>query len=70
MVSEMIEVAAALEAIRERAAAKDYDGAAKRAIELGLDLLPAGELRAYLDEAAAARADAIADAAERIKVAP
>lgn len=44
-----------------------YLEAAKRSIELGLDLVPAEQLSAFLTDAAAARANEIANAAEGAK---
>lgn len=41
---------------------------AHRLVSLGLDLIPVAELAPFLDEASRRRADAAADAAERLKV--
>lgn len=48
----------------------DYARAARQAVELGLDLVPVDELRGYLTDAAAKRAELAADIAEDIKVGP
>lgn len=40
---------------------------ARAVVAVGLELVPEEDLRAYLDEEAAKRAETIADAAERLK---
>lgn len=40
---------------------------ARALVDIGLELVPADDLRAHLDAAAVARAEAAADAAERVK---
>lgn len=44
-------------------ARRDYINAAKRAVELGLDLVPVEDLRGYLDEAQAKKDRELAEAA-------
>ena len=48
----------------------DYVGAAKQAIELGLDLVPVDQLKQYLTDAGARRAETAANVAEDLKVGP
>lgn len=53
-----------IELVRGKAPAGDI---ARRAVGLGLDLVPVEELRGYLHEESQRRANAIADAAEAAK---
>lgn len=61
--SDPIALLTTLFTIGDLIARRDYVGAARRAVELGLDLVPVEELRGYLDAEQAKRDRVLAEAA-------
>jgi hypothetical protein len=67
VVSAVADIAGIARHAEERGAADTAHGIARRAVGLGLDLVPVETLREYLSDEDARRANAIADAAADAK---